>query len=209
MDAANIDLKAFTDGFYKRLCSAQLQPVLDTLVYLKHQTEVWLEITTLLIPGENDGPEEIAALSAWILEHLGPEVPLHFTAFHPDYRMLDKPRTPARTLLEARRIALSSGLRYVYTGNVHDEATQTTYCHGCGAVLIGRDWHAITAWGLTDDGSLPGLRRALPRGVRRPARRLGPAPPAAPARLVIGARVKAHEAFSRLAASRVLHPRSG
>lgn len=162
MDAANIDLKAFTDGFYKRLCSAQLAPVLDTLVYLKRETEVWLEITTLLIPGENDGPEEIEALSAWIVENLGPDVPLHFTAFHPDYKMLDKPRTPARTLLEARRIALARGLRHVYTGNVHDEATQTTRCHGCGAVLVGRDWHAITAWGLTDDG------RCRTCGVRCP-----------------------------------------
>ena len=152
MDAANIDLKAFTDGFYQRLCSGRLQPVLDTLVYLKHETNVWLEVTTLLIPGENDAPAEIEALSAWLLENLGPDVPLHFTAFHPDYKMLDKPRTPARTLLEARRIALSQGLRHVYTGNVHDEATQTTRCPGCGAVLIGRDWHAITAWGLTDDG---------------------------------------------------------
>ncbi len=152
MDAANIDLKAFTEGFYKRLCSAQLEPVLDTLVYIKHETNVWLEITTLLIPGENDGPAEVAALSDWVLEKLGPDVPLHFTAFHPDYRMLDRPRTPARSLLEARRIAMARGLRYVYTGNVHDEATQTTYCSGCGAVLIGRDWHEITAWGLTEDG---------------------------------------------------------
>jgi pyruvate formate lyase activating enzyme len=152
MDAANIDLKAFTEGFYKRLCSAQLEPVLDTLIYIKHETNVWLEITTLLIPGENDGPAEVAALSDWVLEKLGPDVPLHFTAFHPDYRMLDRPRTPARTLLEARRIAMARGLRYVYTGNVHDEATQTTYCSGCGAVLIGRDWHQITAWGLTAGG---------------------------------------------------------
>jgi pyruvate formate lyase activating enzyme len=152
MDAANIDLKAFTEGFYKRLCSAQLEPVLDTLIYIKHETNVWLEITTLLIPGENDGPAEVAALSDWMLEKLGPDVPLHFTAFHPDYRMLDRPRTPARTLLEARRIAMARGLRYVYTGNVHDEATQTTYCSGCGAVLIGRDWHQITAWGLTAGG---------------------------------------------------------
>jgi pyruvate formate lyase activating enzyme len=162
MDAANIDLKAFTDGFYKRLCSAQLRPVLDTLVYLKHETDVWLEITTLLIPGENDAAEEIGALSDWVAENLGPDVPLHFTAFHPDHRMLDKPRTPARTLLEARRIAASRGLRYVYTGNVHDEATQTTRCRGCGAVLVGRDWHAITVWRLTDDGRCRGCGEACP-----------------------------------------------
>ena len=152
MDAANVDLKAFTEGFYHRLCTGRLEPVLDTLVYLKRETDVWLEVTTLLIPGENDGPAEIAALSDWFVENLGPDVPLHFTAFHPDYKMLDKPRTPARTLQEARRIAMARGLHYVYTGNIHDEATQTTVCHACGAVLIGRDWHEITAWGLTDTG---------------------------------------------------------
>ena len=179
MDAANIDLKAFTEGFYKRLCSAQLQPVLDTLVYIKHETNVWLEITTLLIPGENDGPAEVAALSDWVLEKLGPDVPLHFTAFHPDYKMLDKPRTPARTLLEARRIAIGRGLRYVYTGNVHDEATQTTYCRSCGSVLIGRDWHEITAWGLTGDGRCescgehcPGMLESAPGGWGRRRRPL-------------------------------------
>jgi len=152
MDAANIDLKAFTEGFYKKLCTGALQPVLDTLVYLRHETEVWLEVTTLLIPGHNDGPAEVAALSAWFSEHLGPDVPLHFTAFHPDYRMLDTPRTPARTLTRARRIALEQGLRYVYTGNVHDPAGQSTWCHGCGARLIGRDGYAITAWALSESG---------------------------------------------------------
>ena len=179
MDATNIDLKAFTEGFYKRLCSAQLQPVLDTLVYIKHETNVWLEITTLLIPGENDGPAEVAALSDWVLEKLGPDVPLHFTAFHPDYRMLDKPRTPARTLLEARQIAIGRGLRYVYTGNVHDEATQTTYCRSCGSVLIGRDWHEITVWGLTGDGRCescgehcPGMLESAPGGWGRRRRPL-------------------------------------
>ena len=111
-----------------------------------------IEITTLLIPGENDSPQEIEALSAWVMEQLGADVPLHFTAFHPDWKMLDKPPTPAATLLEACRIARSAGLRYVYSGNIHDEATQSTYCHGCGALLIGRDWHAITAWRLADDG---------------------------------------------------------
>ena len=184
MDAANIDLKAFTEGFYKRLCSAQLRPVLDTLAYLKNETDVWLEITTLLIPGENDSPAEIGALSDWVAENLGPDVPLHLTAFHPDYRMLDKPRTPARTLLEARRIAVSRGLRYVYTGNIHDEATQTTYCHGCGAALIGRDWHEITGWGLTGDGrfgrcgeACPGVFEGPPGGWGRRRRplALGPA----------------------------------
>jgi pyruvate formate lyase activating enzyme len=155
MDAANIDLKGFTEGFYRKLCTGSLQPVLDTLVYIKHQTDVWLEITTLLIPGHNDQPEEIEQLSAWIMAHLGPDVPLHFSAFHPDWKMMETPRTPARTLLEARRIAMAAGLRYVYTGNISDEASQTTYCHACGAALIGRDWYDITAWQLTGKSRCP------------------------------------------------------
>ncbi|MGI9382768.1 MAG: AmmeMemoRadiSam system radical SAM enzyme [Methyloligellaceae bacterium] len=152
MDAANVDLKAFTEHFYKTLCSAELGPVLETLEYLNHETDVWLEITTLLIPGENDSGQEVSALSAWIMEHLGPDVPLHLTAFHPDWKMQDVPRTPPATLTAARRIALETGLRHVYTGNVHDEAGQSTYCPGCGATLIGRDWYRLTAWGLTPDG---------------------------------------------------------
>ena len=121
MDAANVDLKAFTEEFYKRLCTGHLGAVLETLEYLKHETKVWFEITTLLIPGHNDGPEEVKRLSEWVIRRLGPDVPLHFTAFHPDYRMLDLPRTPARTLTAARDIARAVGLRFVYTGNVHDE----------------------------------------------------------------------------------------
>jgi pyruvate formate lyase activating enzyme len=152
MDAANIDLKGFTEHFYKGLCSAQLGPVLDTLTYLKRQTNVWFEITTLLIPGENDSPAEIEALSRWVMERLGPDVPLHFTAFHPDWKMLDKPATPPSTLRMARGIAQEAGLRYVFTGNTHDEAGQSTYCHGCGERLIGRDWYELTAWSLTSDG---------------------------------------------------------
>jgi pyruvate formate lyase activating enzyme len=153
MDAANIDLKAFTEGFYKKLCTGALQPVLETLEYIRHETKVWLEITTLLIPGHNDGPAEIEALSAWVMDHLGPDVPLHFTAFHPDYKMIDAAPTPAATLTRARAIAQSHGLRYVYTGNVHDEAGQSTYCHACGTRLIGRDWYEITAWHLTPEGA--------------------------------------------------------
>jgi pyruvate formate lyase activating enzyme len=153
MDAANIDLKAFTEGFYKKLCTGALQPVLETLEYLAHETDVWLEITTLLIPGHNDGASEIEALSAWVMDHLGPDVPLHFTAFHPDYKMRDVAPTPPATLTRARQIARSHGLRYVYTGNVHNEAGQSTYCHACGARLIGRDWYEITAWHLTADGA--------------------------------------------------------
>jgi pyruvate formate lyase activating enzyme len=152
MDAANIDLKGFTEGFYKTLCSGKLDPVLETLEYLKHETDVWFEITTLLIPGENDSPEEIEAESRWVMEHLGPDVPLHFTAFHPDWKMMDTPATPPATLKAARRIALKAGLRYVYTGNIHDGAGQSTYCHGCGATLIGRDWYDLTAWNLSADG---------------------------------------------------------
>jgi pyruvate formate lyase activating enzyme len=150
MDAANIDLKGFTESFYKNLCTGHLDPVLDTLRYLKRETDVWFEITTLLIPGENDSPGEIEALSRWVMDELGPDVPLHFTAFHPDWKMLDKPPTPPATLRLARRIGLEAGLRYVYTGNIHDPAGQTTYCHGCNAALIGRDWYELGVWTLTD-----------------------------------------------------------
>jgi pyruvate formate lyase activating enzyme len=152
MDAANIDLKGFTEGFYKGLCSGRLQPVLETLEYLKRETSVWLEITTLLIPGENDAEAEIEAESAWIMEHLGADVPLHFTAFHPDWKMLDTPPTPPATLRNARRIARAAGLRYVFTGNVHDPVGGATSCHVCDATLIGRDWYDLTAWTLTADG---------------------------------------------------------
>jgi pyruvate formate lyase activating enzyme len=155
MDAANIDLKGFTDDFYRSLCSAALEPVLDTLEYVKHQTKCWLEITTLLIPGKNTSANEIGALSEWIRQHLGPDVPLHFSAFHPDWRMNDVPPTPAVTLQTARRIALESGLRYVYTGNIHDEAGQSTYCHSCSARLIGRDGYDIVDWSLTPDSRCP------------------------------------------------------
>ena len=152
MDAANIDLKGFTESFYKTLCTAELKPVLETLEYVKHETSCWLEITTLLIPGKNDSPAEIEALSNWIRERLGPDTPLHFSAFHPDWRMRDVAQTPASTLQTARRIALESGLGYVYTGNVHDETGQSTYCHHCGERLIGRDWYDITSWTMTADG---------------------------------------------------------
>src|SRR5262245_38694496 len=152
MDAANVDLKGFTERFYDKVCSGHLQPVLDTLAYLKRETGVWFEITTLLIPGENDSDPEIEAETQWIMEHLGPDVPLHFTAFHPDWKMLDKPRTPPATLTRARRIALRNGLRYVYTGNVHDETRGSTYCHGCGTRTVGRDWYEITDWRLDEYG---------------------------------------------------------
>jgi pyruvate formate lyase activating enzyme len=153
MDAANVDLKGFTDRFYKELCVGDLQTVLDTLVYLKKETDVWFEITTLVIPGENDSDDEIEAMSRWIHENLGPDVPLHFSAFHPDWRMLDKPATPAATLSRARNIAMRNGLRYVYTGNVHDENGGSTFCHRCGERIIGRDWYVMTAWGLDGEGA--------------------------------------------------------
>jgi pyruvate formate lyase activating enzyme len=153
MDAANIDLKAFTESFYKRLCTGSLDAVLDTLRYVKHETGTWLEITTLLIPGENDSSEEVGALCDWVGDKLGPDVPLHFTAFHPDWKMRDIVPTPPTTLKRAREFALSTGLHYVYTGNVHDEAGQSTYCAQCGSTLIGRDWYRITSWGLDAHGA--------------------------------------------------------
>jgi len=152
MDAANVDLKGFTDRFYHQLCSGRLQPVLDTLEYLKHETSVWFEITTLLIPGENDSDAELEEAAAWIAEHLGPDVPWHFTAFHPDYKMRDKAHTPFETLRRARAIARRHGLRYVYTGNVHDPEGQSTVCHACGATLIGRDGYLLSTWGLDEKG---------------------------------------------------------
>jgi pyruvate formate lyase activating enzyme len=152
MDAANVDLKGFTERFYSKICVGHLEPVLETLVYLKKETNVWFEITTLLIPDENDSEKEIEEMTQWVMENLGPDVPLHFTAFHPDYRMLNKNPTPGSTLTRARKIAVKNGLRYVYTGNVHDEAGGSTYCYGCRAKVIGRDWYELTAWRLTPDG---------------------------------------------------------
>ncbi len=153
MDAANVDLKAFTESFYWKLTGAHLQPILDTLVYLKHETDVWLELTTLLIPGENDSEQEIDEMTRWVVGALGSDVPMHFTAFHPDWKMRDTPPTPPATLTRAREIAIANGVRYAYTGNVHDEAGQSTYCHSCGEVVIGRDWHRLTTWQLTEDGN--------------------------------------------------------
>lgn len=152
MDAANVDLKGFTEEFYKKVCIGELQPVLDTLVYLKKETSVWFEVTTLLIPETNDSTPEIEKLCKWYADNLGPDVPLHFTAFHPDFKMTDKPPTPASTLTRAREIAMKHGLRYVFTGNVHDEEGGSTFCHKCGQKLIGRDWYEITAWNLDTKG---------------------------------------------------------
>jgi len=153
MDAANVDLKAFTEEFYFRLTGAHLAPVLETLEYLVKETGVWTEITTLLIPGKNDSDAEISAQCNWIAEHLGPDVPLHFTAFHPDWKMRDVPRTPASTLTRARSLARGAGLRYVYTGNVHDEEGGTTYCPACENPVIVRDWYDIRSYRLSDGGA--------------------------------------------------------
>ncbi|HEU4347930.1 MAG TPA: AmmeMemoRadiSam system radical SAM enzyme [Actinoplanes sp.] len=174
VDAANIDLKAFTDDFYHRVCAARLQPVLETLEYLRHETTVWFEITTLLIPGRNDGDAEIDAETRWIAERLGPDVPLHFTAFHPDYKMRDVPPTPPATLSRARRIALGNGLRYVYTGNVHDEDGGTTGCPSCGQAVVVRDWYAIRSYLLTDDGRCGGCGAAVAGVYDGPCGRWGP-----------------------------------
>ena len=155
MDAANIDLKAFTDEFYWKLAGAHLNPVLETLEYLKHETKVWFEITTLIIPGHNDDPAELEAMSRWIVDHLGPDVPIHFSAFHPDYKMRDIPPTPPETLSLARKIAMEQGIRYAYTGNVHDKAGDCTSCHHCGEPLIQRDWYQILDWNLAPGGLCP------------------------------------------------------
>ena len=152
MDAANVDLKGFTEEFYRRACIGHLAPVLETLEYIHNETDVWLEVTTLLIPGLNDSPREIDKLTSWVMERLGPDVPLHFSAFHPDFKMLDRPPTPPETLATARGIGLENGLRRVYTGNVHDPVGQATYCHECGVELVQRDSYRLGRWGLDEAG---------------------------------------------------------
>jgi pyruvate formate lyase activating enzyme len=152
IDAANVDLKGFSEEFYHQVTGGHLEPVLETLEYLKHETNVWFELTTLLIPDLNDSDDEIDRMTRWVVDRLGPDVPMHFTAFHPDYRMLDRPPTPPATLTRARRIARANGVRYAYTGNVHDVEGGSTECHACGARLIERDWYVLGAWRVTDDG---------------------------------------------------------
>jgi pyruvate formate lyase activating enzyme len=152
MDAANVDLKSFDEEFYYRICGGHLQPVLETLEYIRHETNTWMELTTLLIPGANDSDAEIDAMTRWIADRLGCDVPLHFTAFHPDWKMMDRPATPSQTLSRARKIALGNGLRYVYTGNVHDRDGGQTTCTSCGERVIERDWYRILRYRLTDDG---------------------------------------------------------
>jgi pyruvate formate lyase activating enzyme len=174
MDAANVDLKGFTDAFYVKLCGGHLQPVLDTLAYLKHETSVWFEITTLLIPGWNDSDEELTAECRWVMKELGPDVPLHFTAFHPDWKMTDVPATPPATLTRARKIGLEQGLHYVYTGNVHDTDGGTTYCPGCNKPLIVRNWYAIHDYRVTADGHCPDCGTAIAGRYEKFGRAFGP-----------------------------------
>lgn len=155
MDAANIDLKSFSPEFYKKLTYGDLDAVLDTLMYVHRETDIWLEITTLLIPGHNDDDEELHRMTEWIVSHLGPDVPVHFSAFHPDFRMIDTPPTPKETLLRACKIAQSQGIHFVYVGNVHDSAADSTYCAKCGALLVQRDWYRIGAYRLDPSGKCP------------------------------------------------------
>jgi pyruvate formate lyase activating enzyme len=162
MDAANVDLKAFTDAFYRKTCGAHLEPVLDTLRYVRHETDVWLELTTLLIPGHNDSEAELHRMTQWVVDALGPDVPMHFTAFHPDWKMTGVPHTPAGTLSRARAIALENGVRHAYMGNVRDDTGASTWCHGCGQRLVGRDGYRITGWHLTFGGSCPACGTRLP-----------------------------------------------
>jgi pyruvate formate lyase activating enzyme len=173
MDSANVDLKGFTERFYYKVCGGSLAPVLETLEYLKHETNVWFEITTLIIPGENDSDEELDQLTQWIGAKLGPDVPIHFTAFHPDWKMLDRPQTPPATLRRARRIALANGLHYVYTGNVHDVEGGSTYCPQCGSRVIERDWYELGAWLLTDTGACTNCGTQVPGIFAGPPGRWG------------------------------------
>ena len=168
LDGANVDLKAFTEGFYRNQVGAELGAVLDTLAYLRHETDIWFELTTLLIPGLNDTDDELDRMTRWVVERLGPDVPMHFTAFHPDYRMLDRPPTPPETLTRARHIAMGNGVRYAHTGNIFDPEGQSTRCHGCGQVVIERDRYTIGRYGLDDTGS------CLACGTRIPGRFDGP-----------------------------------
>ena len=176
IDAANIDLKAFTENFYGRITLTHLQPVLDTLQWLKNETSVWFELTNLLIPTLNDGAEEIGKLSEWVMQHLGPDVPLHFTAFHPDFKLQDKPPTPPETLHRARKIALDAGLHYVYEGNIFSEGANTN-CPSCGRLLVRRSWHNVLENNLKNGEcpscglTIPGVwqRKSAVRSVGSPA----------------------------------------
>ena len=171
IDAANVDLKAFTDDFYYKICGSHLAPVLETLQYVVEETDTWLELTTLLIPGENDSEGELNEMTAWVVEHLGADIPMHFTAFHPDWKMTSHRRTPQATLTRAREIAMANGVRYAYTGNVPDTVGASTRCHSCGALLIERDRYHLGRWGLDDGGCCANCGKQLPgRFDSRPGR---------------------------------------
>jgi pyruvate formate lyase activating enzyme len=152
MDAANVDLKGFTEDFYWKVTGSHLAPILETIEYIHHETDVWMELTTLLIPGYNDSEKEIDEMTQWVVDKLGPDVPMHFTAFHPDYKLMDAPRTPLATLKRSRDIAMRNGVRYAFTGNVHDKEGDSTYCHSCGTRLIERDWYELGEWNLDANG---------------------------------------------------------
>jgi pyruvate formate lyase activating enzyme len=171
LDAANVDLKGFTDEFYRHVCGARLADVLSTLEYLVDETDVWIELTTLLIPGHNDGDDEIDEMTRWVAANLGPDVPMHFTAFHPDFKMRDVAPTPPATLSRAREIAHANGVRYAYTGNVHDRTGSSTSCASCGAVVIERDWYRLGRYGLDDNGHCRACRARLPGRFAGPAER--------------------------------------
>ncbi|WP_375753710.1 AmmeMemoRadiSam system radical SAM enzyme [Vibrio sp. HN007] len=162
MDAANIDLKAFTERFYRKMCSGHLTPVLETLQYLKHETDVWLEVTTLLIPGENDSDSELEAMCLWIYENLGSDVPLHFSAYHPDFKIVDIPRTPLQTLLKARKIALGQGINHVYIGNAIDPESESTLCPGCKRKVIERERYFVKNNRVTKQGKCPFCDTSIP-----------------------------------------------
>jgi pyruvate formate lyase activating enzyme len=176
MDATNVDLKGFTERFYREVCGGQLGAVLDTLKFIRHDTDAWLELTTLLIPGENDSDAELEQMTSWVVENLGPDVPMHFSAFHPDWKMRDIRPTPPETLTRARAIAMRNGVKFAFTGNVHDRTGSSTWCPKCGELLIERDWYQLGRWGLTSHGAcrhcgerIPGHFDAAPGqfGARR------------------------------------------
>ncbi len=153
IDAVNVDLKGFTEDYYRKLCSGSLEPVLDTISWLVHDTDVWVELTTLVIPGHNDSVAELDRMTRWVVAELGPDVPMHFSAFHPDFKMVDVPRTPPATLTRARQIAIGNGVRHAYTGNVVDPAGDTTFCPSCGAEAIVRNWYDILDYNLDEAGT--------------------------------------------------------
>ncbi|MEZ5599022.1 MAG: AmmeMemoRadiSam system radical SAM enzyme [Pseudomonadales bacterium] len=174
MDAANVDLKAFTERFYHKICGGHLASVLETLQYIKHETDCWLELTTLLIPGENDSEDELQAMTQWVVEHLGPDVPMHFSAFHPDWKMRDSLPTPPETLTRARRIAMNNGVRFAFTGNVHDAQGSSTWCTNCGELLIERDWFKLGRWYLDGRGACRACGTPLPGHFEAAPGQFGP-----------------------------------